>query len=199
MCHPPVFELCSADYFIFLLFLPFFFSLQFPSQCPTVQVMTAVTDCEPSYPHSCPAPHPSTSSCLNHIFLSPGQCLPLAQSVSPISPLHTDNSLISPIPVSLIASPSPAVAKVGPSSPQHQSTAALQQSLKCEASHSQPAFISSLPTHTIDTHTGPSQNTHPPTNGSTQPLIQVTIIVAVECKSLRGVCVCVCNLRVVLL
>lgn len=163
--------------------------------------MTAVTDsCESSHPPSCTAPHPSTSSCLNHLFLCPGQYLPLTPSISPISPLHLENSLISPIPVSLIPSPSPAVGKVGPTSPQHQSAAALQQSVRCEASHPQPAFISSLTTHTIDTHIGPSQKTPPPTNGSTQPLIQVTIMVVVECKSLprrcevcfMGGCLCVC-------
>lgn len=155
--------------------------------------MAAVTDCESSYPHSSTAPHPSTSSCLNHIFLSSGQSVPLTQSVSPISPLHIENSLVSPIPVSLIPSPSPAMDKVGPTSPHHQSIAALQQSVRCDASHAQPAFISSLPTHNIHTHTGPSQNTHPSTNGSTQPLIQVTIMVAVECRSLPKRCeLCVC-------
>ncbi|XP_070765899.1 serine/threonine-protein kinase WNK2 [Enoplosus armatus] len=132
-----------------------------PSQYPTVQVMTAVTDCESSYPHSCTVPHPSTSS-LNPIFLSPG---PVTPSVSPLSPLHIENALVSPIPVSLIPSPSLVLGKMGPTSPQHQPTAALQQSVRSDASHSQPAFISALTT-------APSQNTHPPTNGSTQPLIQ---------------------------
>ncbi|KAE8293649.1 Serine/threonine-protein kinase WNK2 [Larimichthys crocea] len=142
------------------------------SQYPTVQVMTAVTDSESSYPHSCTAPHPSTSSTLNHIFLSPGQTLPVTPSVSPISPMHTENMLVSPIPVSLIPFPSPVLGKVGPTSPQLQPSAALQQSVRSETSHSQPAFISALTTHPLYTHTGPSQNTHPPTNGSTQPLIQ---------------------------
>ncbi|XP_019126842.2 serine/threonine-protein kinase WNK2 isoform X4 [Larimichthys crocea] len=142
------------------------------SQYPTVQVMTAVTDSESSYPHSCTAPHPSTSSTLNHMFLSPGQTLPVTPSVSPISPMHTENMLVSPIPVSLIPFPSPVLGKVGPTSPQHQPSAALQQSVRSETSHSQPAFISALTTHPLYTHTGPSQNTHPPTNGSTQPLIQ---------------------------
>ncbi|XP_045912115.1 serine/threonine-protein kinase WNK2-like isoform X5 [Micropterus dolomieu] len=144
-----------------------------PSQYPTVQVMTAVTDCESSYPHSCTAPHPSTSSSLNPIFLSPGQTLPVTPSVSPLSPLHIENALLSPIPVSLLPSPSPVLGKVGPTSPQHQPTAALQQSVRSEASHLQPAFISGLTsTHPIHTHTALSQNTHPPTNGSTQPLRQ---------------------------
>ncbi|XP_038578154.1 serine/threonine-protein kinase WNK2-like isoform X8 [Micropterus salmoides] len=144
-----------------------------PSQYPTVQVMTAVTDCESSYPHSCTAPHPSTSSSLNPIFLSPGQTLPVTPSVSPPSPLHIENALLSPIPVSLLPSPSPVLGKVGPTSPQHQPTAALQQSVRSEASHLQPAFISALTsTHPIHTHTALSQNTHPPTNGSTQPLRQ---------------------------
>ncbi|XP_056240603.1 serine/threonine-protein kinase WNK2 isoform X8 [Seriola aureovittata] len=145
---------------------------QFPSQYPTVQVMTAVTDCESSYPQSCTAPHPSTSSSVNHVFLSPGQTLPVTPSVSPLSPLHIENALVSPIPVSLIPSPSPMLGKMGPTSPQHQPTTALQQSVRSEASHSQPAFISALTTHPIHTHISLSQNTHPPTNGSTQPLIQ---------------------------
>ncbi|XP_044067916.1 serine/threonine-protein kinase WNK2-like isoform X4 [Siniperca chuatsi] len=144
-----------------------------PSQYPTVQVMTTVTDCESSYPHSCTTPHPSTSSSLNSIFLSPGQTLPVSSSVSPLSPLHIENVLVSPIPVSLVPSPSPVLGKAGSTSPQHQLTAALQQSIRSEASHSQPAFISALTTtHPIHTHPAPSQNTHPPTNGSTQPLIQ---------------------------
>ncbi len=141
--------------------------------------MTAVTDCESSYPRTCTAPHPSTSSSLNHIFLSPGQTLPVTPSVSPLSPLHIENALVPPIPVSLIPSPA---------SPQHQPTAALQQSVRSEASHSQPAFISALTTHPIHTHTSPSQNTHPPTNGSTQPLIQVIMSAAKECRCLPRRC-----------
>ncbi|XP_031700606.1 serine/threonine-protein kinase WNK2 isoform X3 [Anarrhichthys ocellatus] len=135
---------------------------QFPSQYPTIQVMTAVTDCESSYPH------PSTSSSLNHIFLSPGQTV--TPSVFPLSPLHIKNMLVSPVPVSLMPSPSPVL---GPTSPQHQHTSVLQQqSVRAEASHSQPAFISAASTHPLHTHTAPCQNTHPPTNGSTQPLMQ---------------------------
>nr|XP_046253344.1 serine/threonine-protein kinase WNK2-like isoform X8 [Scatophagus argus] len=144
---------------------------QFSSQYPIVQVMAAVTDCESSYPHSCTAPHPSTSSSLNHIFLSPGQTHPVTPTISPLSPLHTENVIVSPMSVSLIPSPSPTLGKVGPTSPQHQPTAALQQSVRPEASDSQPAFISAL-THPLHTHTATSQNTHPYTNGSTQPLIQ---------------------------
>nr|XP_033484319.1 serine/threonine-protein kinase WNK2 isoform X1 [Epinephelus lanceolatus] len=146
--------------------LPPTHSSQFPSQYPTIQVMTAVTDCESSYPHSCTAPHPSAPSSLNHIFLSPGQTLPVTPSVSPVSPLHIENTLVSPVPVSHIPSPSPVLGKAGPTSPQHQ------PSIRSEVSHSQPAFISAPATHPIHTHTAPCQSTHPPTNGSTQPLIQ---------------------------
>ncbi|XP_078111463.1 serine/threonine-protein kinase WNK2 isoform X3 [Sander vitreus] len=146
---------------------------QFPSQYPTIQVMTAVTACESSYPHSCTAPHPSTSSSFNHIFLSPGQTLPVTPSVSPLSPLHIENVLVSPTPVSLIPSPSPMLGRVGPTSPQHQPTAVLQQSVGSESSHSQPAFISAPITQPIHTYPHATcQNTHPPTNGSNQPLMQ---------------------------
>ncbi|XP_036959489.1 serine/threonine-protein kinase WNK2-like isoform X2 [Acanthopagrus latus] len=146
---------------------------QFPSQYPTVQVMAAVTDTESSYPHSCTAPHPSASSSLNHLYLCPGQNLPVTPSVSPLSPLHTENIMVSPIPVSLIPSPSHMLGKVGPTSPQHQPTTALQQSVRSDASNLQPAFISAPTTHPIHTHIAPSQSTHPPKNGSTQPLIQI--------------------------
>ncbi|KAM8753866.1 serine/threonine-protein kinase WNK2 isoform 10-T10 [Acanthopagrus schlegelii] len=145
---------------------------QFPSQYPTVQVMAAVTDTESSYPHSCTAPHPSASSSLNHLYLCPGQNLPVTPSVSPLSPLHTENIMVSPIPVSLIPSPSHMLGRVGPTSPQHQPTTALQQSVRSDASNLQPAFISAPTTHPIHTHIAPSQSTHPPKNGSTQPLIQ---------------------------
>lgn len=134
--------------------------------------MAAVTDCESSYPHSCTAPHVSTPSCLNQAFLSPA---PLTRSVSPISPLHMESSLVSPAPVSLLPSPSPALDNIGLTSPEPQS------SVRCEAAHPQPSFTSPLPT--MHTHTGPSQNTHPTTNGSTQPtLIQVTMLVALDCS-----------------
>ncbi|KAA8590877.1 hypothetical protein FQN60_001820 [Etheostoma spectabile] len=146
---------------------------QFPSQYPTIQVMTAVTDCESSYPYSCTAPHPSTSSSFNHIFLSPGQTLPVTPFVSPLSPLHIENVLVSPTPVSLIPSPSLMLGRVGPTSPQHQPTAALQQSVRSESSHSQPAFISAPITQPVHTYPlATCQNTHPPTNGSNQPLMQ---------------------------
>lgn len=148
--------------------------------------MTAVTDCESSHPHSCSAPHPSTCSSLNHIFLSPGQTV--TPSVSPLSPLHThNNALVSPTPVSLMPSPSPMLAKVGPTSPQHQHAAVQQQqqSVRSEAPHSQPAFISAPSTHPLHTHTAPCQNTHPPTNGSTQPLMQVIMLAAVFTKRVR--------------
>ncbi|KAM6982272.1 serine/threonine-protein kinase WNK2 isoform 2-T2 [Tautogolabrus adspersus] len=154
-------------------FQPATHSSQFPSQYPTVQVMTAVTDCESSYPHSCTAPNPSTSSSLNHIYLSPGQTLPCTPSVSPLSPLHIENTLVPPIPVSLMPSPSHIVGKTGPTSPQHQSTAALQQSVRSEACQSQLAFISALATHPTHALTATSQNTHPPS--STQPLKQVLV------------------------
>ncbi|XP_060912975.1 serine/threonine-protein kinase WNK2 isoform X4 [Labrus mixtus] len=150
-------------------FQPAAHSSQFPSQYPTVQVMTAMTDCESSYPHSCTVPNPSTSSSLNHIYLSPGQTLPCTPSVSPLSPLHIENTLVPPIPVSLMPSPSHIVGKTGPTSPQHQS------SVRSEACQSQLAFMSALASHPPHTLTATSQNTHPPTNGSTQPLKQVLV------------------------
>ncbi|XP_063741220.1 serine/threonine-protein kinase WNK2 isoform X2 [Eleginops maclovinus] len=143
---------------------------QFPSQYPTIQVMTAVPPCESSLPHSFTVPHPSTSSSLNPIFLSTGQTA--TPSVSPLSPLQIENVLVSPIPMSLIPSPSLVLGKVGPTSPQHQPASVLQQSVRSESPHSQPAFMSAPTTHPIRTHTAPCQNTHPPTNGSAQPLIQ---------------------------
>nr|XP_023010657.1 serine/threonine-protein kinase WNK2 isoform X6 [Maylandia zebra] len=139
---------------------------QFPSQYPTVQVMAAVTDSESSFPHSCTAPPPSASTSLNHIFLSPGHTVPATPSVSPISPLHIENTLVSPISVSLIPSPSHALSKIEPTSPQPQHTA------RSEVSHASPAFISALTTHPTHTHTARCQNTHPSTIGSSQPLIQ---------------------------
>ncbi|XP_033943694.1 serine/threonine-protein kinase WNK2 isoform X3 [Pseudochaenichthys georgianus] len=152
-------------------FLPPPHPSQFPSHYPTIQVMTAVPPCEPSHPHSFTAPHPSTSSSLNSIFLSPGQTVP--PSVSPLSPLQIENVLVSPIPMSLIPSPSLMLRKVGATSPQHQPATVLLQSVRSEAPHSQPAFMSAPTAHPIHTHNAPCQNTHPPTNGSAQPLIQV--------------------------
>ncbi|XP_030588967.1 serine/threonine-protein kinase WNK2 [Archocentrus centrarchus] len=137
---------------------------QFPSQYPTVQVMAAVTDCESSCPHSCTAPPPSASSSLNHIFLSPGHTVPATPSVSPISPLHNENALVSPISVSLKPSPSHGLSNVEPTSP--------QRTARSEASHASPAFISILTTHPKHTHTAQCQSTHPPTIGSSQPLMQ---------------------------
>ncbi|XP_062248827.1 serine/threonine-protein kinase WNK2-like isoform X2 [Platichthys flesus] len=144
-------------------------------QYPTVQVMTAVTDCESSYPYPYTAPHPSSTSSLNHFFLSPGQTLPITPSVSPLSPLHIESALVSPIPVSFIPSPSPGLGNMEPTSPQHQPNTALKQSVRYEAPHSHPALISALNTHPMHMHISPSHNTHPPTNGSTQPLIQAQV------------------------
>lgn len=185
MRHSLTFDLCSLDLFEFpLVSFPFYF-LQFPSHYPTIQVMTAVPPWEPSHPHSFTAPHPSTSSSLNSIFLSPGQTVP--PSVSPLSPLQIENVLVSPIPMSLIPSPSLMLRKVGATSPQHQPATVLLQSVRSEAPHSQPAFMSAPTAHPKHTHTAPCQNTHPPTNGSAQPLIQVIMTAAVECRCLpRG-------------
>ncbi|XP_043970206.1 serine/threonine-protein kinase WNK2 [Gambusia affinis] len=134
----------------------------FPSQYPTVQVVTAVTDSESAYLPPCTSPHPSSSS-LTHIFLSPGYTVPVTPSVSPLSPLHIENTLISPTPVSLtVPSPSSVLGMVQPTSPQHQPAAA-----RSEASQMQALFKSTLTSHPMHT------NTHLPANGSSQPLIQV--------------------------
>uniref|UniRef100_M4ASU5 non-specific serine/threonine protein kinase n=1 Tax=Xiphophorus maculatus TaxID=8083 RepID=M4ASU5_XIPMA len=135
----------------------------FPSQYPTVQVVTAVTDSESAYLPPCTSPHPSSSSSLTHIFLSPGYTVPATPSVSPLSPLHIENTLISPTPMSLtVPSPSSVLGMVQPTSPQHQSAAA-----RSEASQMQALFTSTLTSHPMHT------NTHLPANGSSQPLIQV--------------------------
>ncbi|XP_027860970.1 serine/threonine-protein kinase WNK2 isoform X7 [Xiphophorus couchianus] len=135
----------------------------FPSQYPTVQVVTAVTDSESAYLPPCTSPHPSSSSSLTHIFLSPGYTVPATPSVSPLSPLHIENTLISPTPMSLtVPSPSSVLGMVQPTSPQHQSAAA-----RSEASQMQALFTSALTSHPMHT------NTHLPANGSSQPLIQV--------------------------
>ncbi|KAM4562955.1 serine/threonine-protein kinase WNK2 isoform 9-T9 [Odontesthes bonariensis] len=139
---------------------------QFPSQYPTVQVKTTVTDCDSSYPQSYTDPHLSVSSSLNHVFLSPGHALPVTPSVSPLSPLHVENALASPIPVSFMPSSSHMLGRVESTSPQHQPAIALQQIAKSEASHTQYAFTSALATHPIHTHIAPCL--------STQTLIQVT-------------------------
>ncbi|XP_035995077.1 serine/threonine-protein kinase WNK2 isoform X3 [Fundulus heteroclitus] len=142
---------------------------QFPSQYPTVQVMAAVADPESAYLPPCTAPHPSTSSSLTHIFLSPGFPVPVTPSVSPLSPLHIENALISPTPASLaVLSPSPVRGVVQPTSPQHQPTAA-----RSEASQMQPSFIATLTSHPVLTNAAPCQSTHLPANGSSQPLIKV--------------------------
>ncbi|XP_047218727.1 serine/threonine-protein kinase WNK2-like isoform X2 [Girardinichthys multiradiatus] len=142
---------------------------QFPSQYPTVQVMTAVTDPESAYLPPCTAPHPSSSSSITHIFLSPGFTVPVTPSISPLSPLHIEHRLVSPTPVSLtVPSPSSVLGMVQPTSPQHQPTAA-----RSEASQMQSSFISALTSHPMHTNTAPCQNTHLPSNGSCQHLIQV--------------------------
>lgn len=142
--------------------------------------MAAVTDSESSNHHNYSVPHPSASSSRSHMFLSPGPTLNVTPAVSPLSPLHYDSVLVSPIPVSLMPSPSQVLDKVGPTSPQHQLTAALQQSVRPEASYSHPSLLSSQTTNPLHTHTVSSQNTYPPTNGSIQTLIKVTMEAASE-------------------
>nr|XP_054602016.1 serine/threonine-protein kinase WNK2 isoform X9 [Nothobranchius furzeri] len=138
----------------------------FSSQYPTVQVMTAVTDCESSCPPFCTAPHLSVPSSFSHTYLSPGYTISVTPSVSPVSPLHIENTLVSPIPVSLIPSPSSMLGMVGPTSPQHIAT-------RSEASHTQSSLLSALTTHPTHTNVTSCQNTHLLANGSSQPLIQV--------------------------
>ncbi|KAM9751071.1 serine/threonine-protein kinase WNK2 isoform 15-T15 [Menidia menidia] len=145
---------------------------QFPSQYPTIQVMTTVTDCESSFPQSCTDPILSVPSSLNHVFLSPGHTLPVTPSVSPLSPQHIEKALGSPIPVSLIPSPSHMLGRVNQTSPRHQHAASLQHNAKSDTSHTQYAFTSILTTHPMQAHIAPCQSTHPPTNGSAQPLVQ---------------------------
>ncbi|KAM8829582.1 serine/threonine-protein kinase WNK2 isoform 8-T8 [Synchiropus picturatus] len=126
---------------------------QFPSQYPTVQVLAAVTDCEPSHSQSCTAPHPASSS-LNSIFLSPGPASSAPLSVSPLSPIHIENVLVSPIACT-------ATGKMGATSPLNQPCAPLQ--IRTETALSQtPA------THPSHTHT------HASTNGNLQPQTQDT-------------------------
>lgn len=141
--------------------------------------MAAVTDCEPSYPHSCTAPHPSISSSLNHIFLSPGHAVPVTPSVSPLSPLQIESALVSPISMSLMPSPSPVLGRVEPTSPHHQPAAALQQTAKPEP-HTHYAFTSVLSTHPVHAHIAPCQSTVTLTNGSSQALIQVIMTAAMK-------------------
>lgn len=162
--------------------------LQFPPQYPTVQVMTAVTDCDSSCPLSCNSPHPASSSSHKSMFLSPGHPHPLVPTVSPVSPLHIENVLVAPILASLIPSPSHMLDSVGPASPRQPSPCpALPQGHKSEIPHSQPAFVPALPAHPLHTYTGQSQSTHLPSNGSSQPLMKVIIMAAMQCKCLpRG-------------
>ncbi|XP_038128449.1 serine/threonine-protein kinase WNK2-like isoform X9 [Cyprinodon tularosa] len=141
---------------------------QFPSQYPTVQVMAAVADAESAYFPPCTSPYPTSSSSLTHIFLSPGFTVPVTPSISPLSPLHIENTLISPTPVSLpVPSPSSVQGMVQPTSPHHQPKAA-----RSEASQMQSPFISTLTSHPMHTNTASCQNTHLPANGISQPLIQ---------------------------
>ncbi|XP_053704795.1 serine/threonine-protein kinase WNK2 isoform X8 [Synchiropus splendidus] len=126
---------------------------QFPSQYPTVQVLAAVTDCESSHSQSCTAPHPASSS-LNSIFLSPGPASSAPLSVSPLSPIHIENLLVSPNACT-------ATGKMGATSPLNQPCAPLQ--IRTETALSQtPA------THPSHTHT------HASTNGNLQPQTQDT-------------------------
>lgn len=160
------------------------FPSQFPPQYPTVHVMTAVTDCDSSCSLSCNSPHPasSSSSSSSHkpMFLSPGHAHPLVPTVSPISPLHIENLLVAPIPVSLIPSPSHMLDTVGPASPRQPSPSpALPQGVKSEICPSQlPAFVPTVPTHPLHSFTGQSQSTHLLSNGSPQPLMKVIIMAA---------------------
>lgn len=162
------------------------FSPKFPPQYPTVQVMTAVTDCDSSCSLSCNSPHPASSSSSSHMFLSPGHTHPLVPSVSPISPLHIENLLVPPIPASLIPSPSHMLDTVGPVSPRHPSPSpSLPQGVKSEICHSQPpAFVPTMPAHPLHSFTGQSQSTHLLSNGTSQPLMKVIITTAMQSKCL---------------
>ncbi|KAM4610978.1 serine/threonine-protein kinase WNK2 isoform 2-T2 [Polymixia lowei] len=146
---------------------------QFPSQYPTIQVMTAMTDCDSSYPRSCSAPQPYPSSTpLAPVFLSAGQPLPATPSVSPLSPLHIESALVPAATVPLIPSPTPPLGTAVPTSPKHQCHATLPPSVRPEASHPPPAYMAALTMQPTHTHPAPPQNTHPPPSPSTQPLRQ---------------------------
>nr|XP_057907847.1 serine/threonine-protein kinase WNK2 isoform X3 [Doryrhamphus excisus] len=133
---------------------------QFTSQHPTVRVMAAVPDCQATNYHSPTAPHSSASS-PNPIFLSPGYTFPITPAVSPLSPIHNDNVLVPPMPMSLKPQPSPVLGKMPtPASPNDQGTAALQH----DVYYSEPSFVTALSTHPIKN--GTSLSTHPPTNDS---------------------------------
>ncbi|XP_022594782.1 serine/threonine-protein kinase WNK2-like [Seriola dumerili] len=85
--------------------------------------------------------------------------LPVTPSVSPLSPLHIENALVSPIPVSLIPSPSPMLGKMGPTSPQHQPTTALQQSqVPQQAQISHPELVPSAQPVQPTLFSSPMQN-----------------------------------------
>ncbi|XP_061529534.1 serine/threonine-protein kinase WNK2-like isoform X2 [Phycodurus eques] len=147
---------------------PLHSSTSLPPPAHSSKVMAAVTDCESSYPHSHTAPHSSASSSLNHVFLSPGCTLPITPSVSPLSPIHIENVLVSSIPMSLKPPPSPVLSRMPlQASPNDQVAVALQHSARDDAGYSEPSFVSAPTTHPIYTHTTLSPNTQPPTNGST--------------------------------
>ncbi|XP_056131346.1 serine/threonine-protein kinase WNK2-like [Lampris incognitus] len=141
-----------------------------PPQYPTIQVMTAMTDCDLSYPHSCSTPQPypsSNSTSFAPAFLSPGQTLPATPSVSPLSPLHIESALAPAVSAPLLPSPTPVLCMVGPTSPQHQCRPTMLQSVRPEAPHPQPAFMPAPTTHPIHAHPVPPENTHPPPYSST--------------------------------
>ncbi|RVE70678.1 hypothetical protein OJAV_G00067440 [Oryzias javanicus] len=149
--------------------------LQLPPshQYPTVQVMTAVADCESSYLHTCTAPHPSVSPSYNPVFLSPGITHSVTPSVSPISPLHNGNIFVSPNPTSLLPSPTPVLGGLEPTSP--QLLASMQQT-RLETFHAQSTFLSAPTTHPTDTRIPPCKNTHPPTSGNSHPQMQPAVL-----------------------
>uniref|UniRef100_A0A3P9JFZ5 non-specific serine/threonine protein kinase n=1 Tax=Oryzias latipes TaxID=8090 RepID=A0A3P9JFZ5_ORYLA len=150
--------------------------LQLPShQYPTVQVMTAVADCESSYLHTFNAPHPSVSPSYNPVFLSPGLTHSVTPSVSPISPVHNENIFVSPNPASLLPSPTPVLGGMEPTSSPHKLTASMQQT-RLEAFHAQSTFLSAPTTHPSDTRIPPYKNMHPPTSGSSHPQIQAAVL-----------------------
>uniref|UniRef100_A0A3P9MKN5 non-specific serine/threonine protein kinase n=1 Tax=Oryzias latipes TaxID=8090 RepID=A0A3P9MKN5_ORYLA len=158
--------------------------LQLPShQYPTVQVMTAVADCESSYLHTFNAPHPSVSPSYNPVFLSPGLTHSVTPSVSPISPVHNENIFVSPNPASLLPSPTPVLGGMEPTSSPHKLTASMQQT-RLEAFHAQSTFLSAPTTHPSDTRIPPCKNMHPPTSGSSHPQIQAAVLTLVTQNSM---------------
>lgn len=169
--------------------LSFFCSLspQSHPQYPTVQVMKAVADCDSSCSLSCNSLHPASSSCHKPVFLSPGPTHPLVPTVSPVSPLHIENLLVAPTPASLILSPSHTLDTVAPVSPRQPSPSpALPQGVKSEIWHPQsPAFVPTVPAHSLHAFTGQSQSKHLPSNGTSQPLIKVIIMAAMLLKCLQ--------------